>query len=243
MNFSLPIGRLFGISIRVHGVFVLLLALLLAQEFVFADGIDTFLLRHLLVLFLFVVLHELGHCLAAEMHGVRVYDIVLWPLGGLARLGAIPEHPGTEFRIAIAGPAVNFFFVALLLPAHLASGGSIAPPADLADWRLLDSALFVNAMMGTFNLVPAFPLDGGRVLRALLARRLPWAEATRAAVHVGRCFAVVGAAVGLAEPSLLALTIIGVFVWIVGGNELRAQELRERLRAATAPVSAGDGGT
>lgn len=232
MNHSFRIGALFGISIRVHVIFLALFALLLLQILV-QDGVSMaiwFGVRFTL-LFCFVLLHELGHSLAAQAHGIRVHDIVLWPLGGLARLAAIPEQPGVEFRIAIAGPLVNFFLVALLLPMHLATGGSLDfHPDEFMTWSALQYAMFVNLMMGSFNLLPAFPLDGGRIFRALLARKVSYLRATRAAVHVGRSFALVLGLISLVSLEYLSLTFIALFVWLVGAQELAHAEKRERQR-------------
>ncbi len=211
---------------RLHVVFVLLFALLATQIWL-GHGMNAALwyAARLFLLFTFVLLHELGHSLVAQAHGIRVYDIVLWPLGGLARLARIPEDPKLEFKIAVGGPLVNFLIVLLVLPFFFWSGREIRfDPARFVDWSLLDYALYVNLLMGAFNLIPAFPLDGGRVLRALLARQVDWLAATRAAVHVGRCFALVGGLAALASPASWSVVLIAAFVWVAGSQELRVLE-------------------
>ncbi|MFH0946033.1 MAG: site-2 protease family protein [Planctomycetota bacterium] len=235
MNYSFRIGSLFGISIKVHVIFVLLFGLLLGQT-VYVEGIDqaVWFANRFLLLFTTVLLHELGHSLVAKAHGIRVHDIILWPLGGIARLAQLPRSPGAEFRIAVAGPCVNFLLLLLLAPVHLVTGGDLSlTPQHLEDWSLLEFLLFINLMMGCFNLIPAFPLDGGRILRALLARWIPFLEATRISVRIGRLIALSAGVYSLLyATSLMSLTFIAVFVWILGGQELRQVEERDRLERA-----------
>lgn len=220
---AFPVCRLFGIRVRVHVVFVLLFGLLLLQT-AWAQGLAVALhtATRFLVLFACVVLHELGHSLVAQAKGIRVHDIVLWPLGGMARLERIPRDPTTELEIAAAGPAVNFFLVLVLLPWMLARGeGGTLDPLAMLGGTPLEFAVAVNAGMGVFNLVPAFPLDGGRILRALLARRFRYEGATRLAVGIGR---VLAAGVVLASIGTIALPIVlllAAFVYWAGGHELR----------------------
>jgi Zn-dependent protease len=240
LNRSFPIGSLFGITVRVHVLFVVLFAaivLTLSLKSGLAGAI-AFTVPYLM-LFLFVLLHELGHSVVAQIHGIRVHDIVLWPLGGMARLGRIPEDPGTEMRIAIAGPLVNLVLAALFLPFHLWMGGALfgfgaghgTAAAGLAGLDLAGYAVLINLMMGAFNLIPAFPMDGGRIFRAALARRSPYLDATRTAVRVGRTFALVAGLCALFSPGMLTIALIAVFVWAMGGQELRVAEARAAERA------------
>lgn len=234
MKYSFRIGSLFGISIKVHLIFVLLLGLLLGQT-VYADGVAQaiWFANRFLLLFTIVLFHELGHSLAAKAHGIRVHDIILWPLGGIARLAQLPRSPGVEFRIAVAGPCVNFGLLLLLAPIHLLSGGDFPlNPLQLRNWSLLEYALFINLAMGCFNLIPAFPLDGGRILRSLLARRFPFLLATRISVRIGRMIALSAGLLSLLSTDYLGLTFIAVFIWILGGHELRQTEERDRYEQA-----------
>lgn len=226
MSYSLLVGRLFGIPIRLHAVFLLLFALLVGQTYATAGGTlaAQFAMQFSLV-FLFVLLHELGHCVVAQSFGIHVLDITLWPLGGLARLSSTPSSPRVEFAVAIAGPAVNFALALACLPLARAL-------PSLSDW--LEFALLTNCVMGGFNLIPAFPLDGGRVFRAAIARQLDWLTATRVAVRVARGLAVVLLLVGLAAPSAFGLVLIAVFVFVSAGSELRVAEAREYDRLARA---------
>lgn len=206
---SFRIGSLFGITIRIHFLFVVMMVFALVAAPVMA--------RFLPILFGCVLLHELGHSLVAQRYGIRVLDITLWPLGGMARMSAIPEDPGAEGAIAIAGPAVNFALALIGLPIALFAG----PLAPLGQGFVL-----ANVVMGVFNLVPAFPMDGGRLLRAWLARGRDWVTATEQAVRVGRFFAL---SMVLAWPFLgwnPMLPLIGLFVWVTGGQELLAVRLR-----------------
>lgn len=226
VDLAIPVGRLFGIPIRLHVVFVLLFGVLVAQTYV-SDGGEMaaqFAMQFALV-FLFVLLHELGHCVVAQSFSIHVLDITLWPLGGLARLSTTPHLARVEFAVAIAGPAVNFALAALCLPLARA-----LPQLD--EW--LQFAFWINCVMGGFNLIPAFPLDGGRVFRAALARQLSWLAATRVAVRVARGLALVLFLAGLAAPGAFGLTIVAVFVFVSAGSELRAAEAREYDRLARA---------
>jgi Zn-dependent protease len=189
-----------------------------------------------------VLVHELGHSLVAIRHGVRVRDILLWPLGGVARLERLPDSPRAELLIAVAGPLVNFTILAILTPillfreAPFPSQAMIDGAPTLFEWFVL-----INIAMGTFNLIPAFPLDGGRVLRALLSPRFGIVKATCAAVVTGRLLAVVAAVAALSDIELVSLGLLGAFVWIFGGLELRATMLRTHATAWGArELSTGD---
>jgi Zn-dependent protease len=213
---SLHIGRVFGIDLRIHPIWLLLLGVL-----VLAGGSLAFWLT--IVLLGVVVLHELGHSLVAKHYGVRVLDITLWPLGGMARMESIPEDTRIETAIALAGPLVNFLLAGLSLPVLFAGG----MPAYLAQQFLV-----VNLILGTFNLVPAFPMDGGRVLRAFLGRNGDWVGATERAVKIGRVCAIAMIVLGfvpIAGRWLCMLPLVGVFVWWAGAQELVAVRMRHGL--------------
>jgi stage IV sporulation protein FB len=229
VNRAFSIGRVFGVQVKLHPVFLALVALWSLRAYVeagLASGLHA--LVQILMLFSFVLLHELGHSLMAKRLGVEVYDIVLWPLGGMARVGAMPERGRPELLIALAGPAVNLAICAVIWPfASAPSWHLVAAPS------LLDFSLMANLVMGTFNLIPAFPMDGGRVVRALLAQRMSHLAATRIAVWLGRVVAVGAAVAALIwlQGSLLVL-LIAVFVLVAGRQEEKLAEQREASLAA-----------
>jgi len=231
MNWSLDLGEVFGIRIRVHWLFLLLLGWLLLF-----DGLAS--AAMVAVVFFFVVLHELGHSLVARRYGVRVRDITLLPIGGVARLEDAFLSPQAELRIALAGPLVNIALAAVLLPLALVAGaGRVAFGANvlgsLADF--LGALVAVNLALALFNLLPAFPMDGGRVLRSWLARSLGMVEATRKAARVGRWVAGAMAVAGLLllRPMLL---LIALFVFLAGLKE----ETTVRLRYMRVPTISYD---
>jgi len=218
---SWKIARLFGIDVRLHSTFLLLMAVFLA----FSPASAAYALA---VAFGSVLLHELGHSLVAQRFGVRVLDITFWPLGGMARMSEIPEQPRIEGWIAIAGPAVNFALAGLAAPVAAAAFVLGAP--ELATQAVV-IFLGINLALGTFNLAPAFPMDGGRLLRAFLARRRDYVRATEIAVKVGR-----GVALGMivlsvllslfSSTTLCVLPLVALFIWFAGGRELLAVRLR-----------------
>jgi Zn-dependent protease len=223
---SWKIARLFGIDVRLHWTFFLL-ALLVVQ--VPAEPLSSLLL--IVIAFGSVLLHELGHSLTARRFGIQVLDITFWPLGGMARMSEIPEEPRVEGWVAIAGPAVNFALVALSAPLLI---GSMTLGAPEPITQVLFLFLLVNLMLGTFNLVPAFPMDGGRILRALLARKMDYVRATEIAVRTGRVIAlamiVLAVVLSLtATHTLCVMPLIALFVWFAGGRELLAVRLRHGL--------------
>lgn len=227
---SFKIGSVVGITVRVHWLFLALVAAVIWMPAGGGSSLEN--LAILLMIFGVVFLHELGHCLVARHFGIRVYDITFWPLGGMARMSEIPERPRTEMLIASAGPAVNFLLAALALPFALWSFATIGWSDEPSRALLLAAhglKLFiaVNLLLGVFNLVPAFPMDGGRVLRAFLGRSGDWVAATEKAVRVGRvlAFAMIAAGVIWSQHFLL-LPLVGIFVWFTGARELWAVRAR-----------------
>jgi Zn-dependent protease/CBS domain-containing protein len=221
MSWSVQIGRVFGIPIRLHLTFLLLLAWL-----GMAQGLPTVLLA--VGLFACVLLHEFGHSVVAQRYGVKVLDITLLPIGGLARMASMPNKPAQEFWIAAAGPAVNFVLAPLLWAGHLAFEPPIARGEDF--WKtlwtpgahLLASLAYVNLSIGLFNLLPAFPMDGGRILRALLAMRMPYVRATQLSSSLGQLLAFGMAFVGLGLFGLPVnpfLIFIALFIFIGAAEE------------------------
>jgi Zn-dependent protease len=178
----------------------------------------------LLAIFGCVVLHELGHALTARRFGIATHDITLLPIGGVARLQRMPRNPWQELAIAVAGPAVNVA-IAFSLAAGLAISNLLTPgvvgATSAGAW--FANLIWVNVALVVFNLLPAFPMDGGRVLRSLLAMRLPYLTATKFAANVGQVFAVVLAIVGLLINPLLIL--VALFVFVAARGEARMAEM------------------
>jgi Zn-dependent protease len=235
MRWSIRLGTIAGIRIEVHVTFLLMLAVLAIPA-----GPRQALLTVAVLLLLFgcVVLHELGHALAARRFGIRTREIILLPIGGVARLERMPEKPAQEMFVAIAGPAVNLV-IATILGAWLIASG-VRP--ESIDWRgqsggLVEGLFVWNLWMIVFNLIPAFPMDGGRVLRAGLAFFLPFARATRYASLVGQAFALAFAVAGLFQrPINFVLVFIALFVFVTAGEERALVQTRTSLTGL--PVSA-----
>ncbi len=246
MQWAWRIGRVRGIDIKVHVTFVLALAwgaFVLGWNGPAGRLYGAFLT---VVLFVNVLLHELGHALAAQRYGIRVEDIILLPIGGVARLHQLPERPKYELVIALAGPAVNLVLAILLLfisAPLLLLPGMLTPrdPIFLAVTEpgiagVLIFALVTNVSLLVFNLIPAFPMDGGRVLRAFLALRLSYARATAIAIAVGRGIALLLSLLGLLGGNP-GMTFAGLFVFFAAGAEGREVLLNERLRGLTVDVA------
>jgi Zn-dependent protease/predicted transcriptional regulator len=236
MTRSLKVGSVAGIGVFLHWTFGLLLlgvpALYLWQgATVQAALVGTGVVG---AVFGCVVLHELGHALTARRFDVPTRDITLYPIGGLARLARIPEESMKEFWIAVAGPAVNAVIAALLAALTLGLGLPLTPAA-LFDMAGLPAAnvpatlLWANAALAVFNLLPAFPMDGGRVLRALLATRLSFARATQIAANVGQAMALGFGLLGLFGGNLI-LVFIAVFVYLGAQQEARQATLRQTTK-------------
>lgn len=243
MSGSLRIARLFGIEIRAHVTFVLLLALA-ALDFGQSGGVRGAVFGVLLVLALFacITLHELGHSLVARRFGAVVREIVLLPIGGVARLQREPQSPVAELLTAIAGPLVNVVIAIGLGAVWLARVGTVPDPAHLAEHlarptpnTFLLWLMASNGLLAMFNLLPALPMDGGRVLRALLSFFVGRARATTIAAGVGQALALGLVAFGLlSRPPQLILSLIGVFVFFAAGQErrsVRASDVLGDLRA------------
>ncbi len=228
MRYTLGIGGLFGIPVRVHVTFPLVLVLYAAVAAQGGSPRDA-LMAALLVLAVFgcVVLHELGHSLMARRYGIRVRDIVLFPIGGVARAESIPEDPRQEISVAVAGPVVNFFIAGVLFAVLAARG---VPPTGSGFF--IDLA-WVNLALGVFNLVPAFPMDGGRILRGLLSLRMPYLLATRRACEAGQLIALGFAVVAFMNVSFIMLALIATFVFTGGMMEEGSARTRFRLAGRT----------
>lgn len=252
MRWSWQIARVAGIPIRIHATFLLLIGWIvfgvLAEGQGVAPAIEAAIL--LLAVFACIVLHEFGHALTARRYGIRTRDITLLPIGGVARLERIPERPLHEFLVAIAGPAVTLLLAGLLLGV-LAAAWPVEARRIVAFlnpvWNVLSgnpplegpggfvAELFlVNVMILFFNLIPAFPMDGGRVLRAVLATRLDYVRATQIAASVGQVLAVLLAVIGINGHNLL-LPLVALFVFLAAGQESSMAQMRTAF--AGVPVS------
>ena len=226
MAWSFRLGTVLGIPIRVHVTFLILLVLFSGNEATRAGllaGIRIFLL--IVMLFSCVLLHELGHCVVARRFGVGIASITLYPLGGIALLDDMPREPVREILIALAGPAVNFLIAAgLWLLDSLGRAAPAlareAPPGG----DLLGGLLWANLGLGLFNLVPAYPMDGGRVLRGILATRLPYPRATQIAARVGKAFGAVFVLGGIYLEDWW-YPVIGVFLYLVANSEEQVAQL------------------
>ncbi len=221
-----------GIGIYVHASFALLLAWVAMRHFGGGGGTRAAAggLALILAVFGIIVLHELGHAFAARMYGIRTRSITLLPIGGVAALERMPEKPSQELVVALAGPAVNVV-LAFGLAALAVAMGQVPELArvDVVTTPLLQKLVLVNVSLAVFNLIPAFPMDGGRALRALLALKLPRVRATEVAVAIGHAFALFFGFVGLAYSPMLAL--VAVFVWMGASQELSMVRLQSVLSA------------
>lgn len=229
MRWSYRIARVAGIDVYVHATFLLLLAWIGFGSYrdgglpAAVEGVG-----FILIVFLIVVMHEYGHALTARRYGIPTQDITLLPIGGVARLQSMPKEPRQELAIAVAGPAVNVALALVILAVQEATG-RLVPLGDLlrADEQtliaggILAQLLRINIILVLFNLIPAFPMDGGRVLRALLAMRSgDYSQATVTAARVGRFFALVFGIAGLFIPGAPpTLVLIALFVWLGAAGE------------------------
>ncbi len=237
MRWALRLGRIAGTEVRIHLTFFLLLAWLAVADYQ-AGGWGEALHWTVFTCLVFfcVLLHEFGHALAARHYGIRTPDITLFPFGGVARIERMPEKPSEEIVIALAGPMVNVVIAVVLWLALAAF-----PPSDRNGTMSLASSLpqqllGVNLMLLLFNLIPAFPMDGGRVLRAALAMRLGHDRATQIAACIGQMLAVALGLVGafgisaLGVPQNPVLILVAFFVFRAAANEAGAAQMKSVTR-------------
>ena len=228
MKWSLKLARVRGILIQVHWTFLILVtyvAMAYASGGASAAGVAKG-VALLMAMFGCVVLHELGHALTAQRFGIHTKDITLLPIGGIARLGRPPDDPTEEFFIAVAGPAVNVV-IAGVLWAMLAATDSLQPIRSLLDLGgpFFVQLMWINVVLVLFNLLPAFPMDGGRILRSLLAFRLDYGRATAIAATMGQAMAILFGFLAL-SPLNPFLLFIAIFVFM--GARAEAQQVRIR---------------
>ena len=236
MKWSWKIARFWGIDIYMHATFLLIVLWVAFSYWVQFHNWDAVLggIAFILALFVCVVLHEYGHALTARRFGVRTRDITLYPIGGVARLERIPDKPEEELWVAIAGPAVTLAIAIVLFIVLVATGSPITLRSiSLSSGSFIARLFAVNVLLFAFNLLPAFPMDGGRVLRALLAMRMDYLRATQIAAGVGQAMAFLFGLIGLmTDPWLL---FIALFVWI--GAEQESSMARIKNSLGGIPVS------
>jgi Zn-dependent protease/CBS domain-containing protein len=233
MLWSVNIGRIAGTAVRIHITFLLFLVWIWGASYV-SGGADAAWrgLTFMVLLFLCVLAHEFGHIFTARAFGVATPDVTLLPIGGVARLERIPEEPREEFLIAIAGPLVNIAIAAVLMAFGGAdlSGRHLAA-VESAHISMVDRLAAVNIFLAVFNMIPAFPMDGGRVLRALLGIRLGFTRATEIAASIGQWVAFALGFIGLfVNPMLI---FIGIFVYLAAASEAQLVAVRAMSRGVT----------
>jgi len=230
MRWSLKIAKLAGIDIFIHFTFFILLTWVAFIQWKLNGSIGAAFsgVVFILAVFACVVLHELGHALAAKKYGIKTRDIILLPIGGVARLEKMPNRPIQELWVALAGPAVNVVIVALLA-VYLWITNTLTPDNQLT----MTTAAFVERIMGVniflilFNMIPAFPMDGGRVFRALLATRLAYVRATQISANLGQAIALLFGIIGLFYNPILLF--IAFFVWMGAAQETRMIRMKSVL--------------
>lgn len=234
MNWSFKLAEFGGTSVRVHYTFLLLLAWLGTVFWVQSgpvaalDG-----LLFVILLFACVLLHEFGHVFAARRYDIHTRDITLLPIGGVAALDRMPEKPAQEIIVALAGPAVNLVIAAILMLFFGARLNFFIPQVSPEFGGELASRLAtVNFALAIFNLIPAFPMDGGRVLRALLGFTMDYRKATQVAARVGQGLAIALGFLGLLGNPLLVL--IAIFIFMAAGSEAYSVSVRDFVRGGHA---------
>jgi Zn-dependent protease/CBS domain-containing protein len=230
MKWSLKLGSYAGIPIHIHLTFFLLVGWLGMVHWTRGKSLEAVVagVGFILVLFACVLLHEFGHALTAKKYGIKTRDITLLPIGGVARLERMPDNPMHELWVALAGPAVNVVIAAALF-VWLLFTASLEPLKQLTvtTGSFIERIMVVNVFLAVFNMLPAFPMDGGRVLRALLAMRTDYTRATQIAANVGQGMAFVFGFIGLfSNPFLL---FIALFVWIGAAQEASMVQMKSSI--------------
>jgi Zn-dependent protease len=235
------VGHIYGVDVNVHPTFGLVLVWAVWQwGFSSSRGAGAFLLGMLLVALVFasVLLHELGHCAMAQQFGIRVLDITLWPFGGVARIEQMPAQPRSEFLIALAGPATNLAIAVALVPIVLLVGvlagrdalfSTSDPLTMLTPATLVTYVVIVNLFILAFNLLPAFPVDGGRMLRAALTPAIGRESATSIAVAAGLVFAIIFVILGIWQRNPVVI-VLGLFVFFAAQAEARVERVQSAMR-------------
>ncbi|MCX8494741.1 MAG: site-2 protease family protein [Akkermansiaceae bacterium] len=230
MKWSLKLGSVKGISIYLHWTFALLILWIFMSHLNAGQSASQAMaaVGFILALFTCVVLHEFGHAFTALHYGIHTRDITLLPIGGVARLESIPQNPAQEFWVSLAGPAVNgAIIVAILILLSLSGGIHRLAENDWLKTGFLERLMWVNLFIGTFNLLPAFPMDGGRILRAILASRIGRPRATRIAATTGQAMAILFGIIGFMSNPFLVF--IGIFVYLGAQSEASQVKIESTL--------------
>ena len=235
MKWSLSLGRILGIKVFIHWTFVILLGWIFFAQFSSGKGAEQAILSvvFILSLFLCVTLHEYGHALTARRFGIGTKSITLLPIGGLAQLEKMPEKPGEELLVAIAGPLVNVaialvLFAGLFFTNNMPEVLTVNLLENLQGPGFFLNLLVANIILTVFNLIPAFPMDGGRVLRALLSYKFDRAKATRIAAGIGQFLAIVFVFLGIFYNVWLVL--IGIFIYLGAGAEAAFETTKSAMK-------------
>ena len=229
MKFSFKIGSIWGIPIELHLTFLLLIVAIFALSLL--SNLNFYFFFIIIALFVFVVFHELAHSLVARRYNIKVRKIVLYPIGGVSEIEDPPNNPAQEWRMSLSGPLTSLILGAIILAIGLILTPQLLPAAltfTLTGNLILDLAT-LNILLGLFNLIPAFPMDGGRVLRAVLAQHMNYSKATRLAVITGRILGIAMVIVGFILPGYFLLIIIGLFVYIGANQEGQQTQLTTKL--------------
>jgi Zn-dependent protease len=229
---SIRVARIGGIDIRMHWTFLVLVILVVWVNISSGASTVGVGLLWITAVFASVLVHEYAHCIVARRRGAVIEDILLLPIGGLSQLKKMPERPADEFAIAIIGPLTSLGLAALAAAGGLAFGAHLWPPTLFAGSWLARLA-WLNALLGGFNLLPALPMDGGRVLRAMLERRHDRFTATRQAGRIARILAVVMIVGGVFYDFWFAF--IGIFVYLGASAEEQGAERERPASAGTRP--------
>ncbi len=230
MKWQWKVGEYSGIGVYLHATFFLLIGFVVLSHILQGDPVSQTIagVAFILALFASVVLHEFGHALAAKRYGIKTRDITLYPIGGVARLDRMPDKPIQEFWVALAGPAVNVVIAGVLFAWITITNDIVSiERLSVSVGPFLERLMVTNISLVLFNLLPAFPMDGGRVLRALLAMRLEYTRATQIAATIGQGMAFLFGFIGLfTNPFLI---FIALFVWIGAAQEASMVQMKSAL--------------
>jgi Zn-dependent protease/predicted transcriptional regulator len=231
MKWSLYIGKISGIKLFIHWTFFFLILWIIYSGMKHGKTIPETLLSvgFFCTVFICVMLHEFGHALTAKYFNFKTLDITLLPIGGMARMESLPDKPFQEFLVAIMGPAVNLV-ISLILFIFLQSNNLLSFgmfTAEVTKWNFWSQLFAVNIFLALFNLIPAFPMDGGRIFRALLSIKLSRSQATDIAASAGQIISVIFIILGIAYNPLLAF--IGLFIFLTAKGEAKMEEARAAL--------------
>jgi Zn-dependent protease/predicted transcriptional regulator len=235
MKYSLSLGKVSGIKISVHWTFLILIAWIVISNMRSGSGAaeTAWSVGFILAIFGCVILHELGHAMAAKRYKINTLDITILPIGGIAQLEAMPEKPKEELVVALAGPAVNVIIFAILFPfvRQTSDIDELDTLKTINAENFLPALMGINLWLALFNLIPAFPMDGGRVLRALLGFKLNHSKATRIAASVGQVLAMAFVFLGFFYNPFLIF--IGFFIFLGAQSEAMHAQSKFLLKGFT----------